>query len=384
MIRDTGVKLNQKYRESEVYVKRSGEWKQAIAYKKANGIWRSNFDADIPAGGIVPLRGIGSVPTGWSLFSSADDKHIVGAGSSYTAGSSSTGTGDITITVATDGSHSTGLVGFRGGGGSFAGPTVDPGHDHATSLLDSAAWEHQYSQYRLIQANTKTNLLPPDAIVMNHRKYSMKYMTMSQGASASGYLIRAGSARADGGNHSPTGLSLTANPIHTHAGSSGGSTGGSSGSNWKGQTPGTHTHGSSSMTLTPNLYRVLMTLWYRAASSIDINSLTNPIIMWEEERAPAGWVACDGNNGTPDLRDYFVEPTNDVSNAGDVEGDGTVAGSGTSSSAGNHDHDNNDKCGDCSKDNRMHASIVGAHTHSLTIDETWLPPYYSLTFLMKL
>jgi len=54
------------------------------------------------------------------------------------------------------------------------------------------------------------------------------------------------------------------------------------------------------------------------------------IVMWagSEETIPSGWKLCDGNNGTPDLRDRFVigagsaysvddtAPTNVAANSG--------------------------------------------------------------------
>ena len=37
-----------------------------------------------------------------------------------------------------------------------------------------------------------------------------------------------------------------------------------------------------------------------------INLPIGSIIAWENASLPSGWAICDGNNGTPDLRDKFV------------------------------------------------------------------------------
>jgi len=163
------------------------------------------------------------------------------------------------------------------------------------------------------------------------------------------------------------------------------------------------------------------------------------ITMWSGSVAsiPSGWALCDGNNGTPNLKDRFVV------GAGGTYAVGTTGGSadavvvahshaGSSDSAGNHNHSGSTSTtgshthtigtrdpsfassgyydygrtmvGDTratartdttsSSGNHNHSLSIdsnGDHTHSLSIDSTGesgtnknLPPYYALAYIMKL
>lgn len=95
---------------------------------------------------------------------------------------------------------------------------------------------------------------------------------------------------------------------------------------------------------------------------------------------PGGYVLCDGNNGTPDLRDRFVM------GAGGVFPVGTKAGSFT------HTHD---FTGDGHSHNLFSGTDIGAgsfRADSTSIDAATgttdvgpnTPPFYSLAFIMKL
>jgi microcystin-dependent protein len=105
------------------------------------------------------------------------------------------------------------------------------------------------------------------------------------------------------------------------------------------------------------------------------------IMLWagSAETIPAGWVLCDGNNDTPDLRNKFIVGAGDTYNPGDTGG------------AASH----------------IHTAQAPEHTHSLTggavigsgsgyyptvtggsvpitVDSASnLPPYYALCFIMK-
>ena len=150
------------------------------------------------------------------------------------------------------------------------------------------------------------------------------------------------------------------------------------------------------------------------------------IIMWSGSIAtiPSGWALCDGNNGTPDLRERFivgaggdngsVAGTNgySVSNTGgenfhvlSVAELATHNHTGITSTDGDHTHDwlhgteTDDSGNGSSNDEYTKAggtlsgqmSTNGAHSHTLNINneggnsghET-RPPYYALAFIMKL
>jgi len=105
------------------------------------------------------------------------------------------------------------------------------------------------------------------------------------------------------------------------------------------------------------------------------------IAIWHASIAtiPTGWVICDGNNGTPDLRDLFVRgasiggPPGTTGGADEHQhtftsglhshtipgGSGIASGSGVSTATGNRS---------------------AAGTTGLTSS---LPPYYALAYIMK-
>lgn len=71
------------------------------------------------------------------------------------------------------------------------------------------------------------------------------------------------------------------------------------------------------------------------------------IIMWNgnENNIPQGWVLCDGNNGTPDLRKRFIMGAGDgisPKDKGDPDSHNHIidvpSGKGTTNSAGSHNH----------------------------------------------
>jgi hypothetical protein len=121
------------------------------------------------------------------------------------------------------------------------------------------------------------------------------------------------------------------------------------------------------------------------------------ILLWHGLLAniPAGWVLCDGNNGTPDLRDKFIKGASAAENPGATGGNlthshvdhvytpqGTVAAisatataavkvgtSASNAAAQSHTHSAPAFTG--TQDNLAHDSP----NHE--------PPYYKLAFIMK-
>ena len=160
------------------------------------------------------------------------------------------------------------------------------------------------------------------------------------------------------------------------------------------------------------------------------------IAMWSGEATsiPAGWALCDGQNGTPDLRDRFIVGAGNEYDVGDTGGEAshtltidempshnhygstsseTHSHSGSTSTDGSHSH----KYSDCSlsigviegneayctggstyvntsKDgSHSHTFTTNSdkHSHTVTINSTGgglahenRPPYYALAFIMKL
>ncbi len=86
--------------------------------------------------------------------------------------------------------------------------------------------------------------------------------------------------------------------------------------------------------------RGVITLWYGSTSNV-----------------PAGWVLCNGTNGTPDLRDRFVIGAGATYNPGNLGGNSLI--SGTTSAAGGHGH-------------TMSLSSAGSHSHGTITGSTTL------------
>ena len=123
-------------------------------------------------------------------------------------------------------------------------------------------------------------------------------------------------------------------------------------------------------------------LWYGATNTI-----------------PSGWVLCDGNNGTPDLRDRFVV------GASDSTGDSTYPGLSPNSTPGgqadaivpNHTHPTSVDTGTLfhvgGTPNAVSFGGPGSYpgtvfsmnnpTNGESVTNKNLPPYYALAYIMK-
>ena len=143
------------------------------------------------------------------------------------------------------------------------------------------------------------------------------------------------------------------------------------------------------------------------------------ILMWSGavDAIPTGWALCDGQNGTPDLRDRFIVGAGGSYDVGDTGGSNTVTlttsqipshkHTASIGQAGDHSHGMGTKwtmSGTGSESNpgtsgpgffatthERTTGQAGAHSHSITISSTGggqahenRPPYYALCFIMKL
>ncbi len=107
------------------------------------------------------------------------------------------------------------------------------------------------------------------------------------------------------------------------------------------------------------------------------------ICMWSGTIAtiPSGWYLCDGNNGTPDLRDKFI--------VGAKQDDGGVAKTnitGALTQVGgdiSHDHTGyTDYSGQPNASNAQATPTINNHRHVIFSDQH-IPPYYALAYIMK-
>lgn len=171
-----------------------------------------------------------------------------------------------------------------------------------------------------------------------------------------------------------------------------------------------HSHTPQNQTIPLPPYYALAFIMIDSAPS-DLNE-SGIICMWSGsvQSIPSGWVFCDGNNSTPDLRDKFL--LQDSSNIGSTGGnkkhthgitDGQHAHTTSNSSSVSHTHS---KAGNLSNtasyirngsySNWGLSGSLQAHNHTLesggghthTVSESFqdmadYPQYYALAYIMK-
>lgn len=109
--------------------------------------------------------------------------------------------------------------------------------------------------------------------------------------------------------------------------------------------------------------------------------ISGGIIIWSGAigAIPAGYVLCDGNNGTPDLRNKFVIA------AGDTYAVAAEGGSNTHTHTDNFSIDAVDDSVEVNAGSGENPADNG-HNHGISgavIQASNLPVYYSLAYIMK-
>ena len=131
-------------------------------------------------------------------------------------------------------------------------------------------------------------------------------------------------------------------------------------------------------------------------------------MMWSGTQAtiPDGWQACEGSNGTPDLRSRFVVGAGNYSpdDTGGSANAVVVSHTHTASanSAGSHVHQQSGQTigpgaggyafnAGNGANNTLNTQPAGSHTHTVNVVANGvsgtnknLPPYYALFYIMKL
>jgi len=313
-------------------------------------------------------------------FTAADDKHIVGAGSTYAL--AETGGANLSVNTSTNSA------------GAHTGTTYDPGvrntevygglpgpsavktwsageHNHTIS----GDFEADYQKVILIKALEVHPKAPIHGAFLSGSTLSLTNIFTDN------RLLKSGNSVISGGGDT---FVTSSSGIHTH---------GfdirtyrlTDGMGWyyfMGDA-GAHTH-SVTPSLTPNMKRKILSAWTNASS--EFNAETNMIAMWESATPPDGWDMCNGSNGTVDLRDYFIE----MGAGGDENvvglGDNTISGTiPADSSSWTHAHNTMHVMYWTGNRPIQHASESHTHEHSVTISsESYTPPYYALYFVQKL
>jgi len=334
----------------------------------------------VPLGLIIPFNDT-SIPSGWERFTSADNKYIVGAGSTYSIGESG-GSTSFTLTqgLSSAGSHT-------GPGGTvpyyiWYEPASSQGawgntgaHTHS---LTTANYSPECNEILLIKNLSEKSSFPAKGILFSSGSLSglsnilnnNRFLKSSNTITTSGSSSCLAETSTDGGHtHDHFWYAANAGPTYMsqyHLVS------------------GAHSHDNISIGVTENIKKVQLSAWTNALAEFGV--LPNMIGMYESLTPPEGWVLCNGNNGTPDMRDYFIYnvPSGNENPIGVGNNNVTATGSGSAPKTVNHTHDsgtsprNDPKTG-------YHSTYSWSHSHSFNVNESasYLPPYYALSFIMK-
>ena len=328
----------------------------------------------VPTGLIIPYTaGAGGAPSGWSLFTSANGKYIIGAGSTYAVGANGAGDGSHQAAVPANVAH----VGTNGtesaayyGPGSTQGTGSAGAHPHTTS---SYTYTPPYQQCYLIKANAGNTQLPTNGVIFSSDGDPLGSLNNIW---TGGKMFKANSGISTGGSNSITGVSTDSQGNHMH------------GTGWYAMpyccndntiTTGGHSHSNITLTVSNALKQVALSAWQHASANFDLAG--GMIGMYESLTPPDGWYLCNGSNGTPDLRNYFIKNVTDGSEDSGT-GNGTVTVTSSSLSHGVHNHAGS--VGNGSSGTRIgHTNNVTMPAHTGINDNyTWLPPYYALAFIM--
>lgn len=370
---------------------------QITAEHYSDDIYAYDYDpgntSAVPEHGIV-LYHAGAIPAGWVRFADADGLYLVGAGGSLSHGD--TGGSDVVGgslgQTEMGGQHSGPSFVTTASGGNVAGPVtardnsvgIQSGseqHDHDISIPNTSV-SPLAREVRWIQKTGAPGNLPVNGGVLADGNIINQAFSLVQA-----HIGRLAKSNAPQGNAGTGDVEATASY-------------GTNNQDWTHQHgiakppqsfPGfatqqfnvlnagpAHDHPDSSLTLTPNVQRAKLA-WYAAQGATPIEP--GAIIGYPDtEPLPPGWYVCDGNNGTIDLRDYFIEFSSDVE-AGQKLGDNTVSITGQTGVGGEHTHKGALLEIDGIFNSRQHDTAGSGHAHSVNISAPYQPPYYAIQFI---
>ena len=349
------------------------------AISKINGIaianiryWNDKIISyiPVPTGLILPYNSDGADPSGWTTWTDADGCHIIGAGDTYAVNDTAVSEGSKTVTVPASGGHTQAGYNNYAHGADGCGGTAEPAHDHDMSFT----YVPPYQKSRLIKADAGEIAIPQNAAVWTWDTTPATLDNIWTGES----MYMSNTTLGTGGTNSITGRSSDTQPNHDHGGIRGAQVHGYPADRKIGKASGGHTHTGITVTMTNTLRRYALAAWEHASNSFDVAS--NLIGMYESLTPPANWVLCDGDNGTPDLRNYFIKNVADA-DKGVATGNGTVTATANLTHS-NHNHDNG-TIGTGAISAAYHAANKKMEAHELSENYTWLPAYYALAFIMK-
>ncbi len=340
----------------------------------------------VPEGLILPYNGV-SAPDGWTAFTDSDGKMIVGAGSTYgvktSAGSNSF---SVNTSLGSAGAHSSG-PGFAScvwssGTNPNQSSTLSAGA-HGHNVIGTQDYNPLCNDLMLIKADSASLFVPKDAVLLSTGEASVPDLSNvfdnNRFLKSNSSLGETGSSTVNIALSTAGAHGHTSGPTYYFASYIGATT-------LYNVTTGSGNHsGTVDVTIAEAIKKVLLSAWTNASSEYNLRS--SVIGMYESLTPPSGWVLCDGNNSTPDLRDYFINTVESGSENTTGSGDNTIDASSSSVNHGSsHSHQ-----GSVITNSGLyltypqHSSYAWSHTHGgfADNDKAYLPAYYSLAFIMK-
>jgi len=364
-----------------VYVKQGGSWKEVAelkvkvggtwrtvseCYVKVNGVWRQvPLTPPVPAGLIVPYSG-STIPEGWTEYTLANNRYIMGASSDIPPESSGGSSTNLNLTSSIQGEH-TGTSRTYGAKSGGTGRDSGGSHSHIISL----SYVPPYQSYRFIEATTHQSHLPANSIVLS---YGVDLPGLTK-LNVNNRFLRGGSV-GSGGYSGPITGETSIDGLHNHNTTLGRYTSDSTGT-YTAAASGSHSH-TFEATITENIKKALVFAYTASASFVPPQSC---IAFWKSLTPPPGWALCDGTNGTPDLRKYFLYIV--TSNAGSKTGDNTISVQITiGANSWDHSHDDEWKTS-MATSSGQHKSASFTHSHNVQTVLSFVPPYLALAIIMK-
>lgn len=343
----------------------------------------------VPVGAIVFLQG-STVPAGWDDYAAANGRYIIGAGGAHDVGNEGGG-GAVSVSgsTTTNGAHGSGsgsifvpVSGEASGTGSIATGFSSSnlgGHLHTVSHGPFTPAPTRRDTRLIIKTDTTALRFPASAMVFGlagvaspdiERLTTNAHLLIRAAAEAGvvatvqAFAISTGSAN-DSHNHVQySASSKSTGTLRTVRNTSGG---------------GSHAH-SGTMQVAVRAKRRRLALYGGVA---DFEVMPGMIVLWSGSLAslPADWALCDGANGTPDLRDHFMEAAQ-TGQEGAALGDNTIQATIGNLNSISHNHNGS------AFQTALTRSAVGrhdtnvSHTHTFSATVAWTPPYYALAAIM--
>jgi len=372
-------------KNNKIHTKVVETWKEIKkGYVNISGIWKQiHATGGLPAGAIIPYNSSASVPSGTTEFTAANNRYIVGAGSSYSATSTGGSTSvSVATTSSTNGSHTGATFSVMGStssssteyGAKHTSSSFASGN-HSHSISGTASGEPSFRAFRLIKLNQDLSSFPINSVALS-------FTSLTNGMSVldiSNTYMKASTTNGTTGGGSISLVTTTSSSgAHNHVIRTTTPAFESGGYKYVFNV-GSHSHSTTLTGSVEPTYRYL-SAWYSSTTEVEVSP--NVIVMYEGTTAPEGWQICDGSNGSPDMRDYFLRIGTEA-NHNTSGGSFSLSLSGSTSSGGSHHHRGSVDAADLTR-NHYHSNTVAMAGHTFSWNGTYIPPYYALTFIMKL